>query len=320
MTITSRRIAYTVVLGLAAIAMIRAAQFRFQEKEQAFRQACRDELQKLGITRDAAKAKYPTPAISMVSADCLPPGGSGDVVVRGKFVPGTLVLFANDNLQVVKENLTATEYRATVKVAPDIPPQHADVIAITPVTAISARSTSGGVTIGGRFEWNLEAANGWRIAARSPANKVCGKPAEDVYSMEFFRKGETAPFQKLEARHDYSLYEGVSRFSITQPVAGMGNMDDFQTLMKKMMDPQLTDAQRDQLIKQIEKAQTQMQANMQKMTDPAYLKSIEAEKAKFGCERLELRAQAGKLTGEMRCAPAVGTRIALTGTMKFAGR
>src|SRR5579871_5894888 len=253
-----KRIVHAGVLLLALAALSRAVQFRFQEKEQAFRQHCKDQLQKLGITRDAAKARYPTPEIHMVSGGCLTPGATGEVVVKGKFVPDTKILFGNDNLEVVKETLSSNEYRATVKVAPEIGPQTAEVIAITPVTGITARQL-GGVSVGGRFEWNLEAANGWRIVARSAANKACdGRPADEVYIVEFFRKGESAAFEKREGKLAYSIYEGVNRFALAQPDLTAGETRDFQALMTKMTDPKLPPGERDHIMKQLQKAQEQM--------------------------------------------------------------
>ena len=318
MSIRYKQIVYAGTLALAVVALSRAAQFRFQEREQAFRQLCKEQLSKLGITRGEAKAKYPTPEIHMVSRGCLTPGSTAEVVVKGKFVPDTKILLGNDNLEVLKETLSGSEYRATVKVAPDIGPQTAEVIAITPVTGITARQLDA-VAIGGRYEWNLEAANGWKIVARSPANKACdGRPSE-VYAVEFFRKGETTAFEKREGKLAYSIYEGVNRFTLSQSDPAEGNASNFQALMVKMSDPKLPSAEREQLMKQIEKAQEQMMAGIKKAGDPAYLKSLEEQKKKFGCERMELRVQAGKLAGEMRCAEAVGARIALTGSLKLLG-
>lgn len=318
MSIKYRRIVYAGTLVLAAMALSRAAQFKFQEKEQAFRQGCKDQLQKLGITRDAAKAKYPTPEIHMVSGGCLRPGSTGEVVVKGKFVPDTKILIGNDNLEVLNETLSGNEYRATVRVAPDIGPQTAELIAITPVTGITARQL-GALAIGGRFEWNLEAANGWKIVMRSAANEGCDRRASEVYAVEFFRKGETAPFEKREGKLTYSIYEAVNRFSLLQADASEGDAANFQALMMKMSDPKLPPAEREQVMKQLQSAQEQMMAGIKKAGDPAYLKSLEEQKKKFGCERMELRAQSGKLSGEMRCAEAVGAHIALTGSLKQLG-
>ncbi|MBZ5584345.1 MAG: hypothetical protein LAQ30_19460 [Acidobacteriia bacterium] len=320
MSIATKRIAYAGVLALGALAMSRAAQFRFQEKEDAIRQACREQLQKLGISRDAAKARYPTPEIHMVSSGCLTPGSTGEVVVKGKFVPDTRFVFANDNLEVVKDTLVGNEYRATVKVAADIAPQSADVIAITPVTGISVRQIQA-VVVGGRYEWNMESANGWTIVARSPANKSCGGPAaEDVYAMEFFRKGESAAFEKREARLEFSLYEGLARFSVAASENSLGGAAEYQALMTKMTNPKLSSAEREAVMKELQKAQEQLQASMKKIADPAYAKSVEEQRKKFGCERMEVKVQAGRLTGQMRCAEAVGARVALTGALKFLGR
>ena len=320
MSIAIRRVAYAAVLLLAIAAISRTAQFRFQEKQNAFYEACRDQLQKLGMTKDAAKAKYPTPEIHMVSSGCLLPGGTGDVAVKGKFAPDTKFFFASDNVEVVKESLAGGEYRATIKVGADMLPQMVDVIAITPVTGITARSTRGAF-IGGRFEWILQAANGWKIVGRSPANKACpGEPGADVYSVEFFRAGEAAPFEKRQAKQDYSMYEGVSRFRMTEPSPMEGQATDFQALMTKMSDPKLPSAEREKIMQQLQKAQQEMQANMKKFTDPAYVKGLEEQKKKFGCESIEVRSEGGKLTGEMRCAPAVGVRVAVNGSLKLLGR
>ena len=54
-----RRAMYAGALALAAMAISRAAQFRFQEKEQAFRLLNKDQLQKLGITRAQPRPSIP---------------------------------------------------------------------------------------------------------------------------------------------------------------------------------------------------------------------------------------------------------------------
>lgn len=319
MSIAVRRVAYAAVLLLGIAAISRTAQFRFQEKQDAIYKECRDQLQKLGMTKVAAKAKYPTPEIHMVTTGCLLPGSTGDVVVKGKFVPETRFIFASDNLEVVKESMAGGEYRATVKVGADLLPQMVDVIAITPVTGITARSTRGAF-IGGRFEWTLQAANGWKIVGRSPSTKNCGEPGPDTYSVEFFRAGEAASFEKREAKQEYSMYEGLSRFRMAESSPMDGQASDFQALMTKMTDPKLPSAEREKLMQQLQKAQQEMQANMKKLADPAYARSLEEQKKKFGCESIQVRNESGKLTGEMRCAPAVGMRIAVTGSLKFLGR
>jgi hypothetical protein len=307
------------VLVLLAFGLSRAAKFRFQDKEAAIRQSCQEQLQKLGITRGAAKAKYPTPEIHMVTPACLMPGGTGEVVITGKFPPGTKFVFANDNFEVLKESVTATEYRATLKAAPGIGPENATVRAITAATCITAQSDRAAV-VGSRYEWNMDAANGWRVVARSTSAKACGSgPAsQDPYDVLFFRKGETTPFEKRSARLDFDQYSSINyRFSISgQSSDVQSSQQEAFELMKKMRDPNLTSAQREQIMARIQKMQAEMTANMARMGDPSYIKKMQEAQQKFGCQTIQLEARGEELKGDMRCSDAVGTRIALTGTRK----
>lgn len=321
MSLSMKRVMGIGVLVLLGFGLGRAAMFRFQEKEQEIRRACRDQLQKMGLTMGAAKAKYPTPEIHMVSSGCLLPGATAEVVAKGKFAPDTKFIFQNDNLEVVKESLVGGEYRATVKAAPGIGPQSAGLMAISPVTCVTVRQDRV-VTVGGKYEWTLESGNGWKIVARSPANKPCGgKTGEDTYEMAFFRKGEAAPFEKRQATLYHSIYEGKYRFSISQEdPATQASMTELNELGKKMADPNLPDAQRQALMQQLMKAQQKMQADMAKMRDPNYFKQLEAKKQEFGCQRIELAVEGAKATGQMSCSQKVGTRIPVTGAVTALGR
>jgi hypothetical protein len=310
------------VLAMFSLALGRAGLLRFQEKERALRAECPAELPKLGIPRDAVKLKYPTLAIGLATSGCLLPGGTTEVVVKGKFAPGTKFVFENEHLEVIKESLVGGEYRATVKAAAGTGSQTAAVLAITPLTCLTARAERAG-TVGGKYEWVLDAASGWRIVARSPSNKACPAPSagDDTCDIFFYRKGETHPFETRKATLYYAPYSSTNyRFNISQddPQASAG-MEDLQTLMKQMMDPQ-TSAQRDQVIKRMEQAQRQMQANRKKMTDPGYAQQQEAKRKQFGCQSIDLAVQGGAANGTMRCAEAVGTRIGITGTVKSLGR
>ena len=89
MPVLMKRTLCVAAIALIGLAFGRAASSKFQEKTKAIYAQCRADLQKLGITRDAAKVKYFTPEIGMVTAACLPPGGTGQVVIKGKFAPGT---------------------------------------------------------------------------------------------------------------------------------------------------------------------------------------------------------------------------------------
>ncbi len=316
----SKRIVLVGVLALLALGLSRAARFRFQDKEAAARQACQAQLQKLGISRDAAKAKYPTPEIHMVTPACLMPGGSGEVVIRGKFPPETRFIFENDNFEVVRETLTATEYRATLKAAPGTGPETASVRAITAATCITAQADRAAV-VGGKYEWTMDAANGWRVVARATSSRPCGgnSNAGEEYEALFFRKGETTPFEKRGATLRFSVFDSSNyRFSISQePAASRNAQQEMQQLMMKMSDPNLPPGQREQIMTQLQKMQQELVASVKKMTDPNYIKKLEEARQQFGCEAIQLEAQGDTLKGDMRCAQAVGTRIALTGVRKL---
>ncbi len=320
---TSKRIATVAVLALAGLALGRAGMQRFQEKEDVWREQCRAELQKLGITRGAAKLKYPTPSIGLVTSGCLLPGGTTEVVVKGKFAPGTRFFFQNDNLEVIKESLAGGEYRATVKAAAGVGAQSAALVAITPVTCLTARAERA-VSIGGKFEWSLDSANGWHIVARSLAGKACPAQSEgnDSYDLLFYRKGEANPFEKRKAALYYEPYgETNYRFDISEDDPQVtGGAENMQALMQKLADPNISDAQREQLMKRLEQMQQQMQANIQKMTSPGYAQQQEARRKQFGCQNIELSVQGGAAKGTLRCADAVGAQIGVTGAVKFLGR
>lgn len=325
MSILCKRLMCVAVVLVAGLGLGRAAMSRFREQEDAFRKSCQEQLKAMGLTRQAAKAKFPTPEIGMVSSGCLLPGGTGEMVVKGKFAPGTKFFIENDSFTVVKESLTPAEYRATLKVADGIGPQTAALVAVSPVSCITAREDNA-VTVGGKYEWNLEASNGWKIVGRSPAAKPCGSPGrrgDEAYELQFYKKGEAAPFETRTATLSYSQYEKTNhRFSISRDnTAAMPGMENFQQLMQKMSDPSVSVAERQQLMAQLQKAQAAMRANLKQMQDPAFVKQLEAKEQQFGCRSIEMEvAAAGAIAGRLRCAPAAGAQIPITGTMKFLGR
>lgn len=325
MSTTLKRYTYATVVIMLALAMAKAALPGFRAKQDAIYSACRADRQRLGAS--ATKDRYPTPEIHMVSGGCIMPGATSEVVVRGKFAPGTKFVFENDAVEVLGENLAGNEYRATVKAPAGIGPQSATLVAISPVTCITARS-DGAIKIGGAYEFEMKAANGWKVVARSAFAKGCQAPGsnDNVYNVLFYRNGETQPFEKRTARLSYSAYDSSNfRFSMEEPPPpGMSGMQEMQELGMKLQDRSLSDAQRQQLMTQLMKLQQQMQANMAQFTNPENARRMEQERQQarleFGCASIALNESGGSLKGEMRCSQKVGTQIALTGTVKPAGR
>jgi hypothetical protein len=316
MSIRLKSVAAAAVLILFALALARAATHRYQEREDAFRKECQLQMQKLGLTPADAKLKYPTPEIQLASSACVTPGGTADLVVNGKFSPGSKFFVENDNIDIVKESLAGNQYRATLQAAAGIGPETAAVAVISPRGQMVRQDRA--VKVGGLHEWTLQAANGWKVVARPQRTSPCPPASgDDAYEVSFFRLGEAAAFEKLTGTLNFSLWDSQNfRFSLSAPAAAMGGMAAYQELMQKMSDPKLTDAQREELVKKLEAASQQMQAAM----NPEAIKQQAAEQQRrqqeFGCDAIALTTGAGgKVTGEMRCAEKVGRRLAVTGTM-----
>ena len=316
MSASVKRFAWMSVFLLLAFSLCRAGLSRFQERERAIRQACAAQAP------GAVKPKYPTPEIRIVSAACLQPGGTGEVVIQGNLPPNSKFVFENDNIEVLKESVTAGVHRITLKAAAGTGPQTANVTALTP-NCRSARADNA-VVVTGKYEWVMNAANGWKIVARSPSGKSCGGPPTpgDPYDLAFYRRGETTPFEMRSATLYFSVYEDTNyRFNVSnEDPAVKAGTEDFTNLMQKLADPKLSDAQRDAIMKRLTAAQAQMQANMQKMMDPTYAKAQQAKREEFGCERIELKAPGPNFTGRMRCSQKVGINIGITGTLASLSR
>jgi len=306
---------------MLALAMAKAALPGFRSKQDAIFNACRDERQRLGAS--ATRDRYPTPEIHMVSGGCIMPGATSQVVVRGKFAPGTKFVFENDAIEVLSESLTGSEYRATVKAPAGIGPQTATLVAISPVTCITSRDERA-IRIGGAFEFDMEAANGWKVVAQSASAKGCQEKGanDDLYNVLFYRNGEAQPFEKRTARLSFSPYDSSNfRFNIDEPsLPGLSGVQEMQELGMKLQDPSLSAAQRQQLMTQLMNMQQQMQANMAQLMNVENAKKLDQERQQarleFGCASIALNESNGSVKGELRCSEKVGRQIALTGTVK----
>lgn len=320
MTIQFKRVVTVLVLVLLAFAAARAATRRYQEREDAFRKECQAEREKLGLSASDLRAKYPTPEIRLVSPVCVLPGATADVVVTGRFAAGAKFFVENDNFEVVKESATENQYRATLKAVPGIGPETATLAMINPVTAQTARIANA-VKVGGRYEWTMDAANGWKVVARSQATDRCAADATaSQYDVSFFRPGERVAFEKITGRLGFlPANQRNYRFDLSAAESAPAGMEAFQALMQKMADPKLSAAEREKIMAKLEQAQKEMTAALTKLADPAYVKQQAQEQQRreqeFGCRALEITAEGGKLTGEMYCSENVGRRVALAGTV-----
>jgi hypothetical protein len=311
------------VLVLVVLGLAHAALSRYQERRSAIFLAAKAERERLGIVSNQALGPFPTPEIQLGRANCLVPGATAEVIVKGKFKPGTSFLWKSDRLEVLKESATATEYRATLKVPADMGPESVDLEAYAPVSAFEAIYPKA-VVVAGRYEWDMNVSNGWRIKARLLEDTRCSSPGgsgEMKYALEFFRGQENTPFEKRTAKLYFSPYDTRPyRFSIDEENPFGGSQAEMEELAKKFQSGSLSDAEMQKLMARLEELQKEMQVNLAKMGDPAYVKKLEEEKEQFGCQSIELQVQEFRLEGQLRCSQKVGTNLTVTGTLKFAGK
>jgi len=316
-------VALVVVCGLLTWGIGRAAISKYQQKRQEVLAACKAEREKLGpAEQKALEGKCPTPEVSLVSPEMLTPGQTAEVTVTGKFPAGSRVLFTSDCLEVLKEATAANSYRATVKVGADCGPQKASVEVYIPLCCKSGRKYEA-ITVGGTFAWNMTSSNGWRIAGRMEPPATGETRSSDITCvLEFYRGSETTPFTKHRATIYPSGGEVPSySFSIdSQESTGSSPMEEMGKIGQAMMNPNMTDADRDKLMKQMEALTEAMTKEAAKMSDPSYMKQLQAKQDEFGCSRINVTAQNGVLTGTMNCSQKVGTGLKITGTMKYMGK
>lgn len=310
------------VLGAA-----RASTKRYQEKRSALMVQLEAERKRLGLTdRKALFAKYPTPEVKLCRPVRVAPGGVADLVITGKFTAGTKVLFENDEIEVVSEAVTLTDYRAKVRIPAGLGPTFANAHIFAPVSGGTASCLA--VYVGGKYEWEFTASNGWRLKVACLDDKFkpdLTYPPNLECRAEFFRAAEPKPFQVRNLRLNLTSVPYDERYSGSMDEDAPDEVDynaEMSKLYQRIADPKLSEAEREKAMNQLqalsEKMVKQQQALIAKMQSPNYAKEQEQKRAEFGCQSLQFRVQPQGAEGDVVCGQKVGT-LKLKGTMKFAG-
>ncbi len=321
-----------VVLAVAVCALWgigRSAALRFHEQREALLKVAVAEQGRLGLTNRAQLfAKYPSPELGLCKVVQVSPGATAEVVVPGKFVAGSKFLFENDDIDVVKEAATTTEYRATIRAAANAAPCLAAVHAFSPVSAGAASCDA--VQIGGTPEWQFSAANGWaiRLIPQEEKTRAKGRAAGLAYRAEFTRRGERQPFETFPARMkledacptgNYEVNLEVERDSGSAP----GGVEEYQKLAQQMQKPGITPQEYEKLLQRMTELATQMQKSMEASSQKLN-QSLEMEQRleNFGCKQLEFTLLGGTANGNLNCRDASGATqpVKITGTLKMAAR
>ncbi len=318
--------------------IVRAAVSRYAEQHQAILAGCEAERKRLRLTEDALGnrysevlySKYSTPEITLCPLTRLLPGGSGEIVVSGKFVPGTKVFFDNDNIEVAKETATPSQYRLSVKVAQEAGPGVANLRALTPVSCASLTCPAV-FYIGGKYEWNFTAANGWRIKLKILDEDFTGKQGSHragewpripspIVCAEYYRGTETNPFAVRRARLSLanpSSYEaevsvdscdtkGEEKPSTSGAQAEMAKLNEKLTKDYANLSP----SEQQQVMKRMQELTAKMmqeqEAQLAKMRDPKELQKMEAEKKRKDEEREKKWKEICRI---LSWRPAAGGRV-----------
>jgi hypothetical protein len=300
---------------LLVFGITRASNSHFAEQRTAFIQSQAAERQRLGLTDSKQiSARYPSPEITLCHPAHVVPGTTANLRVRGKFVPGSKFLFENDDVEVVQENATATEYQATLRVPATVGPGYSPLHVLAAVSGYEA--TCPAVYIGGKYEWDFDVENGWRIKLH-PAGDTFpaeGSAPEVKYTAEFYRGNESKPFEVREFGLGLkgTLYGDSYSGGLTQSASAPGGPPaDMQKLMQKLMDPSTTPQEREQLAKRMGDLQQQMVQQTQSMVNQ------QQKDAEFGCQNLNFSGNADPVEGQVSCGPNGNFKI--KGTRRFVG-
>ena len=287
-----------------------ATQGSFRERLDAFLHRAQSERQRLGLTdRDAARRKYPTPEITLLSPEidesgpgvvCLLPGKTQELVFKTRMPAGSLVGFDCEALEVLEEKASKDQLRVKVRARPDALPGFCELRAVAAVSA--AESSVPVLRIGGRFVWELQLANGW--STRWDMNE------QDCAGNSTFPSTWSAKGKELGQRDVELSGEG------TTWTAEIQAPESEQLEMSRALQAQLTSPEYQGLIEKVTKLTEKMTQECTQKEGPAmtacferYQKQLEplnekleaynarneaaSEVRKVGCSRLELTLAPG---------------------------
>ena len=308
------------LLCTASAAALSAQTTKFQAEQHRLHQEADAARKAKGLPlNDALSQKYPAATFQQVKIQKVAPGGSVAIALAGRIPAGVTILSEKDGADLSGATISGTSYSARMTVAANEGPGFVRLWAFTPVSYEIARVAPAFVDTIYRFE--LKAPNGLTVRI-VPTEKTFtiadNKNASLKYQAEFYRPGETKPFETRVGSMDYradddprtrldiSLHEPAASWQKEQGEIGM-----------KLQDPKLTDAQRNALMEQLMRAQQRMVDDMMKLqTDPA---SAQKKVDDFGCRLVQVYpSQAGAGKGTILCGKNFqGGTIQTTATMSI---
>lgn len=246
------------------------------------------------------------------------PVGSASVTLAGTIPAGVTVLSDRDGVTLSDAKRSDTSYSARLKVGATEVPGFVRLWAFTPVSADFASVPVAFIDAAWRFD--LAAADGLTIKIL-PTDKTFtledDRNASLAYRAEFYRPGETAPFETRDGAMSYPVGEEPRlRMDIGLWEEKSSPEAEIEELSARLADPDLSDADRDALGERLANAQQRMmEALMRDMnTDPAVLNKKQDD---FGCRLVQVYPESGNaVRATVLCGQNFhGGALQTTGTM-----
>jgi len=258
--------------------------------------------------------QYPGSQIQPVKVQKLVPGAGAAVALAGKFSPGVTVLSDRDGAVLSGAVLSSTAYSARITVGATEGPGYVKLWAFTPVNFVW--TTMPVVFVDAVYRFDLKSANGYTVKVTPMAKSftVDDKMASLAYRAEFYKPGETTPFQTREGSMRYPSGEDTrTRLDIELPEPDGLAQKELDDVTRKLDDPKLTSAQRNDLMVQMVTLQQKMMQEMMQADAAAAQKKIDD----FGCRMVQVYpGPGGVVEGGIACGKNFnGGVLRTTGTM-----
>jgi hypothetical protein len=301
----------TSTLGVLLVAAGgQATQGSFRERLDAFLQRAEAERQRLGLTdRAAARRKYPTPEITLLSPEieesgpgvvCLLPGKTQELVFKTRMPAGSLVGFDCDALEVLEEKASKEQLRVKVRARPNALPGFCELRAVASVSAVE--SSVPVLRIGGRFIWELQLANGWSTRWEMNEQDCAGNA---TFPSTWSAKGKELGQRDVELHSEGSTWMAEvqalesEQLELSRALQAQLTSPEYQGLIEKVT--KLTEKMTQECTQQQEAAMSACFERYEKQLAPlnekleAYNERTAAasEVRKVGCSRLELTLGSG---------------------------
>lgn len=305
-----KRLAAGLVAAAAVVLVGAGAQPDPYKELDAFREKALAERKKLGLDHETARARFPTPELSLVGRSEpieARPGETVEVKAEGPLADGAFVTFGGcpelvvSTLKQTKEGVTAT-----VKIPPAQLPTQCNLIAVAPVSAIQLYLPA--INVVGTYEWGLKLANGMSLKALTRTDPEDGFAGD----AEWFDQGKSlgkrrvritgsadAPRLEFE-RTDAELQQLQERLQASAAkVDTEGIMKQVSVLTEKMQ-KECMGLPTAQMTPCIQKYQQQMQKLTAPLREASSEMNADSDIHPNACLTMSLELKGGKLTGTGR--------------------